>query len=98
MAQTSIQWTTLSWNPIKAFLYDPQTDSWSSAGNLVVVPARDRIVPPASAAVLASLLPQATRLTPPLGHIGMIAGSGAKAAVWRPLAEWLRQYGGGAAK
>jgi polyhydroxyalkanoate synthase len=87
----------------------PGNGSWRVAGSrieperfarpsLVVVPARDRIVPPASAAALGSLLPQATCLTPPLGHIGMIAGSGAKSAVWRPLAEWLHRHGGAAAK
>jgi polyhydroxyalkanoate synthase len=82
----------------------PGQGTWRVAGSriapqrirrpsLVVVPARDRIVPPASASVLASLLPQATSLTPKLGHIGMIAGSGARSAVWRPLAEWLYRQG-----
>jgi polyhydroxyalkanoate synthase subunit PhaC len=88
---------------------EPANGSWRVAGSrieprrfarpsLVVVPGRDRIVPPASAAALASLLPQATCLTPSLGHIGMIAGSGAKAAVWRPLAEWLGRQRAAAAK
>ncbi|MDB5409220.1 MAG: alpha/beta hydrolase [Rhodospirillales bacterium] len=57
---------------------------------LVVVPARDRIVPPASASALAAALPQATRLEPPLGHIGMIVGRQAEALMWQPLAGWLR--------
>jgi len=56
---------------------------------LVVVPAHDRIVPPASAAALADALPLATRLDPPLGHIGMIVGRQAEALMWRPLAAWL---------
>jgi polyhydroxyalkanoate synthase subunit PhaC len=56
---------------------------------LVVVPARDRIVPPASAAALAEALPRATRLDPPLGHIGMIVGRQAEERMWRPLAAWL---------
>src|SRR5207253_60461 len=64
--------------------------------SLVILPARDRIVPPASAAALAALLPNATRLAPPLGHIGMIAGGGARKAVWQPLAAWLGQHGAGA--
>lgn len=56
---------------------------------LVLVPQRDRIVPPASASVLADQMPRATALVPRLGHIGMIAGSRAKEEVWQPLAAWL---------
>lgn len=56
---------------------------------LVVVPAQDRIVPPATAAVLVDELPQAERLMPALGHIGMIVGREAPAAMWQPLARWL---------
>ncbi len=56
---------------------------------LVVVPAHDRIVPPASAEALVERLPKAEAMTPALGHIGMIVGSRAEAAVWRPLARWL---------
>jgi polyhydroxyalkanoate synthase len=57
--------------------------------SLVVIPAQDRIVPPASAEPLARLLPNASRLSPPLGHIGMVVGSQAQAALWEPLAHWL---------
>jgi polyhydroxyalkanoate synthase len=57
--------------------------------SLVVIPAQDRIVPPASAEALARLLPNASRLSPPLGHIGMVVGSQAQAALWEPLAHWL---------
>jgi polyhydroxyalkanoate synthase len=56
---------------------------------LVVVPGRDRIVPPASAAALAEAIPGARRLTPPLGHIGMVVAGDARAKVWRPLADWI---------
>jgi polyhydroxyalkanoate synthase len=56
---------------------------------LVVVPAQDRIVPPATAAALADELPSAERWTPRLGHIGMIVAHDAPAAVWEPLAAWL---------
>jgi polyhydroxyalkanoate synthase len=56
---------------------------------LVVVPAQDRIVPPATAAVLADELPQAERLRPSLGHIGMIVARDAPTAVWAPLTAWL---------
>lgn len=61
--------------------------------SLVVLPAQDRIVPPATAAVLADALPAAERLTPPLGHIGMMVAREAPAAVWRPLAQWLLRHG-----
>lgn len=77
---------------------------WSIAGQvvdpttirtptLVLVPGRDRIVPPASARVLTRLIPDAVELSPPLGHIGMVVGSGARREVWRPLADWIRTTG-----
>ena len=58
---------------------------------LVVVPAQDRIVPPASARALAHALPAARMLLPPLGHIGMVVSGGARASVWDPLAAWCRE-------
>jgi polyhydroxyalkanoate synthase subunit PhaC len=57
--------------------------------SLVVVPAHDRIVPPQTAAALALSLPNAERLAPSLGHIGMMVAREAPTAVWRPLAQWL---------
>jgi polyhydroxyalkanoate synthase len=60
---------------------------------LIVLPARDRIVPPASAAALAAALPQAQKLEPHAGHIGMVVGGGAEAKLYRPLAAWLRDLG-----
>ena len=60
-----------------------------SLPSLVVVPAQDRIVPPATAAVLADRLRGSERLMPPLGHIGMIVAREAPATVWQPLARWL---------
>ena len=56
---------------------------------LVVVPGRDRIVPPCSAAALGAALPRATTLRVPLGHIGMMAAARAPELVWQPIAEWL---------
>jgi polyhydroxyalkanoate synthase subunit PhaC len=56
---------------------------------LALIPQQDRIVPPASAQALADALPQVTTLSPPLGHIGMVAAASAKNAVWQPLADWL---------
>jgi polyhydroxyalkanoate synthase len=58
--------------------------------SLVVLPRRDRIVPPRSAAPLASAIPGAGALCPPFGHIGMMASAEAPEAVWQPIADWLR--------
>ncbi|MGK7863170.1 alpha/beta fold hydrolase [Falsiroseomonas sp. E2-1-a4] len=79
----------------------PQRLAWRVAGaavdpaglampSFVAVPARDRIVPPASALALAARLPGATIHAAAAGHIGMVAGSNAEAALWRPLLDWLR--------
>ena len=57
--------------------------------SLVMVPQRDRIVPPASATALGNALPEAEIMTVPLGHIGMVVGGRAKVAVWQPLLDWL---------
>lgn len=56
---------------------------------LVVVPDRDRIVPPKSALALAHAIPGAKLATTGLGHIGMIVGARAPAEVWGPLGGWL---------
>ena len=56
----------------------------------VAVPARDRIVPPESAAPLASQIPGAVLHRPAAGHIGMTTGPRAEQALWRPLLDWLR--------
>ena len=80
---------------------DPARGAWRVAGrlvrpdevrvpSLVVLPSRDRIVPPRSAAPLAAALPQATVLRPPFGHIGMMASVKAPDAVWQPISDWLR--------
>jgi polyhydroxyalkanoate synthase len=55
----------------------------------VATPGRDRIVPPASAQALATAIQGATLHTPRAGHIGMVAGSTARDALWSPLARWL---------
>jgi polyhydroxyalkanoate synthase len=57
---------------------------------LVVVPGRDRIVPPSSAEPLAAALGAGTVLRPPLGHIGMMSAVRAPAMLWTPIADWLR--------
>ena len=59
---------------------------------LNVVPALDRIVPPASAAALSAALPQVETWRPPLGHIGMMASPRAKRLLWRRLAAWIADH------
>jgi polyhydroxyalkanoate synthase len=56
----------------------------------VAIPARDRLVPAASAAALAARLPAPHIVTAAAGHIGMVAGTHAQTALWEPFAEWLR--------
>ena len=78
----------------------PHRGEWTVAGqairpetvttpSLVLIPQQDRIVPPASALALGEALPNARIIQPPLGHIGMVAGSRAREAVWEAMADWL---------
>jgi polyhydroxyalkanoate synthase subunit PhaC len=60
---------------------------------LVVVPEQDRIVPPASALVLGREIPQATTLSVPLGHIGMVSSGRATDELWHRLGAWLAAGG-----
>ncbi len=53
------------------------------------IPGRDRLVPAASAQALAAHLPQVNVITPSAGHIGMVAGTHAESALWRPFAAWV---------
>jgi polyhydroxyalkanoate synthase len=57
---------------------------------LVVVPSRDRIVPPSSAEPLARALGGATVLRPRLGHVGMMSAARAPDMLWNPIADWFR--------
>jgi polyhydroxyalkanoate synthase len=59
--------------------------------SLVVVPNKDRIVPPASALPLADSIPGAKLIRVPAGHIGMMTGSNARSVLYWPLARWLRK-------
>ena len=78
----------------------PARGAWSVAGLavepgrlampcFVAVPGRDRIVPPESARPLAELIPGAILHAPTAGHVGMVAGARAEAALWRPLLEFV---------
>ncbi|WP_084602758.1 alpha/beta fold hydrolase [Rubritepida flocculans] len=79
----------------------PMRGEWAVAGlpvtpaawrgpAFLAIPARDRIVPPASARPLAAALPAAALHVAEAGHVGMVAGMGAEAALWRPLLGWIR--------
>jgi polyhydroxyalkanoate synthase len=63
------------------------------APTLVVCGERDSIAPPSLARPLASVLPHAAIRVARTGHVGMIIGSEARTAVWRPLGDFLRTYG-----
>lgn len=62
---------------------------------LCVIPAQDRIVPPASAAALAEAIPGAERLCPAVGHIGMVVSAKAEKTVWQPLLTWIKARAAG---
>ena len=83
----------------------PARGNWRIAGlavdpsaiskpTLVVIPGRDRIVPPESARPLAELIRGAVLHQPTAGHIGMTAGARAEISLWRPLRDWLRALPG----
>lgn len=57
--------------------------------SLVIVPAKDKIVPPASAKPLAMQIPDADILVPECGHISMMVGSRAAEEVWEPMKDWI---------
>ena len=80
---------------------EPARGRWRVAGQaalprevatpaLVVLPSRDKIVPPRSAEPLAVAIPGASVLRRPFGHIGMMASKAAPGAVWPAIADWLR--------
>ncbi len=58
----------------------------------VLVPGKDRIVPPQSAMPLAHALPKAVRHEPMMGHIGIMASPTAILQVWKPLTIWLSAH------
>lgn len=60
---------------------------------LVMIPVRDRIVPPASALPLWERIPSAKLMRLSGGHVGMLTGPRAKTDVYGPLARWLRRAG-----
>ncbi|OAN52293.1 poly-beta-hydroxybutyrate polymerase [Paramagnetospirillum marisnigri] len=59
--------------------------------SLLMVPHRDRIVPPISALPLAERLHGAKLLMLSGGHVGMLTGPRAKSDVYGPLMRWIRR-------
>ncbi len=79
----------------------PARGAWRIAGRpvlpaevqarcLVMIPGKDHIVPPASAAPLADALPRAESRVLAAGHVGMVAGGRAATILYGPLARWLK--------
>lgn len=57
----------------------------------VVAAGADRLVPSPSALAIAGQIVASQTLTPDIGHIGMMASPRAIAAVWQPIAAFLKQ-------
>lgn len=60
----------------------------------VIIPGKDKIVPPSMAAPLGRLIKGAHLSQPHLGHIGLLASKSAEKLVWDPLIHWLKGVGG----
>jgi len=62
-----------------------------TASLLVVTGARDHLVPPAMARPLLDLVGSPDREYPqlPAGHVGLLAGSGARDTLWPMVTDWL---------
>ena len=58
----------------------------------IVVPGKDRIVPPEAALPLARLIRGSVLHEPMAGHIGLLASESAPKTVWAPLMSWLLQH------
>ncbi len=58
---------------------------------LVVLPTKDAIVPLGVSTPLTREIPRCDILKPETGHVSMMVGSKAKAALWKPLATWLQE-------
>jgi polyhydroxyalkanoate synthase len=81
---------------------DPVAGNWRVAGQvilpekialptLVMVPERDRIVPPASALPLAERIGGAKLMVLKGGHVGLLTGPRAWTEVYGPLMRWIQR-------
>ena len=55
----------------------------------IATPAYDRIVPTDCTEPLKNSLKYVHRITPPTGHVGMVAGMHAQENLWKPFLRWL---------
>lgn len=80
----------------------PVAGTWSIAGipieakkikkpSLVIIPAKDKIVPPASARALARQIKGSDQMVPDCGHISMMVGARAEKDVWIPMRDWIKK-------
>jgi len=78
----------------------PARDEWQISGHnmdpakidqpaYIIVPGRDKIVPPNSARPLAKKIRNAHVVEPDCGHISMMIGRNARTDVWEPLYKWI---------
>ncbi len=94
--------TSIVHHTVKGWYVDnkPMKGEWEVAGNLIrpeeiskpsfiVVPGKDKIVPPASARPLGKKIKTAKVIEPDCGHISMMIGRNAEKEVWLPLRNWL---------
>ncbi len=58
----------------------------------LVVPGKDRIVPPESALPLVKLFPHASLHEPMTGHVGILASPKAPQQIWSPMISWLEKH------
>ncbi|HTH98999.1 MAG TPA: alpha/beta fold hydrolase [Stellaceae bacterium] len=82
---------------------DPAQHRWKVAGRtvdarritrpaLLVAATHDTLVPLATANALAEILPAATMLSLPLGHIGLVVATRAETLAWRPIADHVLSH------
>lgn len=80
---------------------EPHNGVWTIGKNLVVasnitVPTfvvaagNDKLVPAPSALAIVQQIAASESISPDIGHIGMMASDRAVAAVWQPVAAWLK--------
>lgn len=78
----------------------PAQNNWKVLGEIIaphqlaapsmhVIPARDKIVPPASALALARSMKKAELIQPSFGHISMMVNAAAHKKLWLRLFDWL---------
>ncbi len=80
-------------------------EQWEVAGQIIapqhihcptlaIVPSDDNIVPSECAIALAGSIDECHILTPPCGHVSMVAGKRAERLCWKPLIGWIHALNG----